>query len=656
MGILDFFRTEKQEDSGTSSIVSYSQQIAWKGAEESQEYFTRNEWVFAAIKAIASGVSRTPLRLYSKDSKDEVTEIKKHPILDLLNTPTPGKTEKMFLVEIVQALLLTGESHHKQFQGTGANKVGEILPIETQNIVMDVDSWGRILKVCVSAKNGGKKPIEMNEWMYFRLPDPANPGRGASPLKAAALTVDTDIEAQNFQWNYFRNGAVLSGIFKSDQKLTPEDSQKLEKQWETKFGGSNKSGKTAFLGQGASYQAISEGVSGIGTEQRDALRDRILAAFGVPKSIIGQIGDVNFASAKAMEFVFAQWVIQPMLDALEDTLNSQLVERWYKDGLFLKFDDPTPVDSDQRNKYLEVAQTFLTVNEIREEEGFDAIEGGDRFFVEVKNDAGEPLGANDTKALASIKGMGKKGMDDEEREEFVKSFLAQHKKNEDTLEKKTKKFFVEQEKRVLKNLEKSMSKTKAINPNPVDFDKEVKFTELFFADTLVDILEAEAKRQINNVPFSWSFDLQNPQVQKFAEGATLKFAQEVTQTTQDALKVVVADGIAEGLSAGDVAKNISDKFKQWRGEEARALTIARTETTKFSNGGAKLLYVQNGVEKNEWITTIDGRERGAHKAADGQVRAIDKDFSVGGESLAAPGLGSDPGNNVNCRCAIAPLF
>lgn len=88
--------------------------------------------------------------------------------------------------------------------------------------------------------------------------------------------------------------------------------------------------------------------------------------------------------------------------------------------------------------------------------------------------------------------------------------------------------------------------------------------------------------------------------------------------------------------------------------QAAAERIARTETIRVSNA-ASLAAVKTGTDLGYkvWMTSMDGRQRAEHGAADGQVVSIDGVFDVGGEALEYPG--DDAGsawNVVNCRCTV----
>lgn len=61
-----------------------------------------------------------------------------------------------------------------------------------------------------------------------------------------------------------------------------------------------------------------------------------------------------------------------------------------------------------------------------------------------------------------------------------------------------------------------------------------------------------------------------------------------------------------------------------------------------------------GTIEKQWDTMIDGRERPAHNAANGQRVPLNTPFTVGGEQLSYPrdtSLGASASNVINCRCS-----
>lgn len=123
------------------------------------------------------------------------------------------------------------------------------------------------------------------------------------------------------------------------------------------------------------------------------------------------------------------------------------------------------------------------------------------------------------------------------------------------------------------------------------------------------------------------------------------------------LKKLMTDVDFQSVGADEKARILRNRFNKLGKYQAER--IVRTEATNAANLGvmqsATDVYGKNGLQK-KWITSIDGRERSAHAAANGQVVDFNDKFRVGGEMLDRAG---DPAgsaaNVVNCRCAIAPF-
>lgn len=92
-----------------------------------------------------------------------------------------------------------------------------------------------------------------------------------------------------------------------------------------------------------------------------------------------------------------------------------------------------------------------------------------------------------------------------------------------------------------------------------------------------------------------------------------------------------------------------------------AVRIARTETIAVYNGSAYDAHTAFVAETGEtlykeWSATDDTRTRISHRIADGQTRALDAPFIVGGFPMQFPGDPTGPPNQtIQCRCALLTL-
>lgn len=83
--------------------------------------------------------------------------------------------------------------------------------------------------------------------------------------------------------------------------------------------------------------------------------------------------------------------------------------------------------------------------------------------------------------------------------------------------------------------------------------------------------------------------------------------------------------------------------------------IAETDATRVYNAGVVDGGKNSGVKgaQKQWITMEDERVRSTHEYLQSMTVPLEDDFyTYDGDHARAPGLFSDPANNVNCRCTL----
>ena len=132
----------------------------------------------------------------------------------------------------------------------------------------------------------------------------------------------------------------------------------------------------------------------------------------------------------------------------------------------------------------------------------------------------------------------------------------------------------------------------------------------------------------------------------------------VSETTKDVVSELVRSGLAEGATIQEMQTAI---IQSRAFSPARALTIARTETTRAVNKGTVESYRAALPEvpdlKMQWLSARDDTVRDAHVDLDGQVAEVDGRFTdEHGHTAAHPGDFMIPGDDINCRCTTIPYF
>lgn len=134
----------------------------------------------------------------------------------------------------------------------------------------------------------------------------------------------------------------------------------------------------------------------------------------------------------------------------------------------------------------------------------------------------------------------------------------------------------------------------------------------------------------------------------------------VNDTTEEALRGLLADSFDAGLSTAEIGDKIAEYYAaNMVGEEsARAQTAAMTQTNGLVNDGRMIAARDVGGLKKYWVHGNPKVPRDSHVAAAQRYNAdaaipLDQDFEVDGYACDAPGDETLPLEEVcNCTCGV----
>jgi hypothetical protein len=139
-------------------------------------------------------------------------------------------------------------------------------------------------------------------------------------------------------------------------------------------------------------------------------------------------------------------------------------------------------------------------------------------------------------------------------------------------------------------------------------------------------------------------------IKLWVEEKVAKLITSISESTKIIIKSIVKSGISSGKSNSQISKEISDNIDQF--SKVRSRRIARTETHSATEFGSYSAAKESGLDLVKiWGATNDERTRNHHSEADGQIREISENFTVGDGKLLFPGdPKGDAKNIINCRC------
>ena len=153
---------------------------------------------------------------------------------------------------------------------------------------------------------------------------------------------------------------------------------------------------------------------------------------------------------------------------------------------------------------------------------------------------------------------------------------------------------------------------------------------------------------LEQIGVATSFELLDAAVIEGLEGLASGTVAGIAETTHASLAQILARGAAEGVGMDALSRDITTTLRsEWPELTAgRARTIANTEVNRAMSQATRDTYSRNGIEKQEWITSGDGRVCDICEANEAQG-AVEKDF--------ASGDGAPPAH-PDCRCALIPVI
>lgn len=376
-------KTDKNAEAGVFVAPAFVDAIPPNKKDSEYLESTTTGWVYACANAIAIEVASINLRLYKQTSEGPV-EITKHPLLDLLYRVNAFTTSYDHWYRTQMYLEGTGEAPWYLQRSSPNAKPTSMILLKPYRLSIEFSEKEIIGSYTYRKDNGSLIKIDAKDIIFLRNPSVMSEFRGMGTVQAAAITIDSEEFAEKWNRNFYYNGARPDFFLKTEKKLSQIVIDRLKKMWESLYKGVNNAHKMAILEEGLAPATL--GVTQKDIDFLEGLRwgrDKILAIFQVPKSILGITEDVNRANAEAAYFSFARFTIRPRLERIVQQLNEFLVPQ-FGDDLYLDYDDPTPDNvADEAAYYTAAANPnsgWMTTNEIRALEGLAPVRGGDTIM------------------------------------------------------------------------------------------------------------------------------------------------------------------------------------------------------------------------------------------------------------------------------------
>lgn len=337
--------------------------------------------VFGAIRELGQGVGVAGW--YWEDRTDPEKPANKDSIRRAEAIMTAKQTMRQFLKELVQDVSIAGNSYYNLEKNLSGNAVISLERLDPRTMCAVVDRNG-VLKRWVQRVGGETEDFTPDEVAHFTLTnDPNSPVYGISPIEPILWELRTDLAAMVSNYALFQNDATPAAMYVFEEAMSDDDIQKAVNKIKTQIKGAENRHKT--LGMKGLKEIKTVSITNKDMEftvLRGITTEKVCAAYGVPKSILGYTDAINLSNGQEQSKKFWESTIEPLEEAIQEFINRKLLPALGIQDIKIVF-ETRAFDNrewDEASTRADLQLGVFTINEVREMRGkkiYDVVTEGD---------------------------------------------------------------------------------------------------------------------------------------------------------------------------------------------------------------------------------------------------------------------------------------
>lgn len=334
--------------------------------------------VWRAITILAETIASLPLHLFEEHENGDRQKAKRHPLFYLLHSqPHELYTSYNFRESFVFNFALMGNAYALILRDDNAVPIGLLL-LQPEDVTVYIDK----LKNKLYYRVAGYSNIIQSYDMIHVAGLGSNGYLGMDKLAIHGKTLNGAKDLRDYAVNFFANGASPSGVLEHEGELSDQAFERLKRSWQAQYGGVENAGKTPLLEFGVKYQKIgaTPQESGLQDNRKFSLED-ISRIFGVPMHLLSNLERATFNNIEHLTLQFVKLTIVQLCTRIEQEFERKLLRRDELGTFSINFNMEGLLrgDTKTRSDYYRTmfAIGAMTINEIRQKENLNRVEGGD---------------------------------------------------------------------------------------------------------------------------------------------------------------------------------------------------------------------------------------------------------------------------------------
>lgn len=335
--------------------------------------------VYACVRVLAESISSLPLITYERHPNGDKERAQGFSLYPLLHDqPNPIMTSLELRELLMGYLCLRGNAYCLIERDAG--EVVALWPLHPDRVTVEVD--GREL-LYTYQNDGQEKKYRMSDVLHIRGLS-SDGVIGYSPLALLRDSFGHAKAISDYSANYFKNDASPGGILSTPNALNAQSAANLREAWTKGYQGSGNKHKVAVLDNDLKWQSV--GVSPQDSQLIESQKFSVVEiarVFRVPLNLVMDYERSTYSNVTEQNRSFLTHTLAPWLERIEQAIHKSLLtesekKQYYVEHLTQNF---LKANTKERFEAYKIARDagFLSVNEIRQLENMNSVEGGDVF-------------------------------------------------------------------------------------------------------------------------------------------------------------------------------------------------------------------------------------------------------------------------------------
>lgn len=320
----------------------------YTGKRVSSQRAMRLTAVFACIRVLAESIGMLPCSLYqtTDTGKKKATGERLHKLLSL--QPNGYMTPQEFWELVILCLCLRGNFYAYKVKALG--EVVELLPIDPGCVVPKLNSnWEPVYQV--TFPDGSTDVLSQDEIWHVRIMT-LDGLVGLNPIAYAREAISLGLATEEHGARLFGNGAVTSGVLRTDSELSDAAYARLKADFEEKHQGLGNAHRPMILEQGLDWKSMALNAEDSQfLETRKFQLEEICRLYRVPMHMVQNTDRATFSNIENLGIGFINYALVPYFTRIEQRINIGLVRKSKQGSFYAKFNAGALLRGDMKSRF-----------------------------------------------------------------------------------------------------------------------------------------------------------------------------------------------------------------------------------------------------------------------------------------------------------------